>query len=41
MFYQIFTVRPYVTGHPAWRDAKDTPQHNKRNNRLAEQLFSE
>jgi hypothetical protein len=27
-------VRPCVTGHPAWRDAADTPQHNKRNNGL-------
>ena len=27
-------VRPCVTGHPAWRDATDTPQHNKRNNGL-------
>jgi hypothetical protein len=27
-------VCPCVTGHPAWRDAADTPQHNKRNNGL-------
>jgi hypothetical protein len=27
-------VHPRVTGHPAWRDTTDTPQHNKRNNRL-------
>jgi hypothetical protein len=27
-------VRPCVTGHPAWRDAADTSQHNKRNNGL-------
>jgi hypothetical protein len=30
----VINVRPCVTGHPAWRDAADTPQHNKRNNRL-------
>ena len=27
-------VRPCVTGHPAWRDAADTTQHNKCNNGL-------
>jgi hypothetical protein len=28
----LCNVRPCVTGHPAWRDAVDTLQHNKRNN---------
>jgi hypothetical protein len=30
----IPNVRPCVTGHPAWRGATDTPQHNKRDNGL-------
>jgi hypothetical protein len=34
-------VRPCVTGHPAWRDAADTPEHNKRNNGLEVHKLSE
>jgi hypothetical protein len=34
-------VSPYVTGHPAWRDAADTPEHNKRNNGLEVHKLSE
>jgi hypothetical protein len=39
-FGKEVNVRPCVTGHLVWRDATDTPQHNKRNNKPKEQIFS-
>jgi hypothetical protein len=38
---RYFNVRPCVTGHPAWRDTTDTPQHNKRNKGLEGYILSE